>query len=181
MTYRDWTCPGADEEGFITFEDLKSRTSHNSLEDFVRQYPLPGLFVVYKEGSDPDPLDPTDRGVQLLTVSIRSTSILRYLAKIAFLAKRPGNPFGHLISIGRSNRNDITIGVDSVSKVHGYFVPDGDAWSFTDHGSTNGSRINDNELVRGEKYPLENGDLLQLGLEVSFEIHMPRSLYMKTR
>ncbi len=181
MSYRDWTCPGADDDGFITFEDLKEQTARHSLEDFTRKFPVPGLLVVYKEGDGDQALDPTDRGVQLLTVSIRSTAILRYLSKVAFLAKRPGNPFGHLISIGRSNRNDITIGVDSVSKVHGYFVPDGDDWSFTDHGSTNGSRINNSELERGEKYPLQNGDLLQLGLEVSFEFQLPRSLYMKTR
>lgn len=181
MTYRDWTCPGADEEGFIDFDDLRQRTAHNSLEDFLRQYPVPGLLVVYKEDSSQDVLDPTDRGVQLLTVSIRSTAILRYLSKVAFPAKRPGNPFAHLISIGRSTRNDITIGVDSVSKVHGYFVADGEEWNFTDHGSTNGSRINDQTLIRGEKYPLRNGDHLQLGLEVTFDFLTPRSLYMKTR
>ncbi len=181
MSYRDWTCPGADEGGFITFEELKERTSHYSLQEFSRLFPLPGLLVVYQEEPGQEVLDPTDRGVQLLTVSIRSRAILRYLSKVAFLSKRPGNPFGHLISIGRSKNNDITIGVDSVSKVHGYFVADGDDWFFTDHGSTNGSRINDRVLERGDKYPLRDGDLLHLGLEVAFDFLGPRSLYMKTR
>jgi pSer/pThr/pTyr-binding forkhead associated (FHA) protein len=60
-------------------------------------------------------------------------------------------------------------------------VPDGDEWFFTDHGSTNGSCINDQVLVRGDKYPLREGDHLQLGLEVAFDFLGPRALYMKTR
>ena len=110
-------------------------------------------------------------------MTIKSRSVLRYLGKVAFVAKRPGNPFAHLISVGRSASNDITIAVDSVSKVHGYFVRDGLAWCFTDHGSTNGSLIADRPVTAGEKYPLFDGSILQLGLEFTFEFLSPESLY----
>ncbi len=115
--------------------------------------------------------------MQLLTVSIKSAAVLRYLNRIAFLCKRPGNPYAHLVSIGRSASNDIAIAVDSVSKVHGYFALDGDSWSFTDHSSTNGSLLNDEPLQAGEKYPLADGDFLQLGLEVTLEYFTPGRLY----
>ena len=151
------------------------------LEQFLGEYPVPALLVVYRERDlGQEAIDPTDSGVQLLTVSIKSTAILRYLGKVAFIAKRPGNPFAHLISVGRSAKNDITVAVDSVSKVHGYFVPEDEmGWSFTDHGSTNGSLLDDEELESGRKYPLEDGVLLQLGLEVMLEVLSPEALYHK--
>ena len=180
----DWYCPDADEHGFVPFEMLEERAARGTREQFLEDFPVPALLVVYRSqdpsGGEPDAiLDPTDRGVQLLTVSIRSATILRYLGKVAFVAKRPGNPFAHLISVGRSVNNDITLTVDSVSKVHGYFVSGDDGWSFIDHGSTNGSRIDDAGIVSGESYPLRDGNLLQLGLEAVLEFLSPESLYHK--
>jgi len=181
MAHQDWTCPNADADGFVFYELLKEQTIHLPYEQFLREYPMPALLVVYRERDmGQEALDPTDSGVQLLTVSIRSTAILRYLGKVAFVTKRPGNPFAHLISVGRSAKNDITIAVDSVSKVHGYFVPgDREGWSFTDHSSTNGSLLDDVELESGKKYSLEDGALLQLGLEVMLEVLSPEALYRK--
>ena len=180
MAHRDWTYPDVDKEGFIPFELLKQQTRDMSLEQFLQEFPVPALLVVYREPeAGHETLDPTNRGVQLLTVSIKSTSILRYLGKIAFVTKRPGNLFGHLISVGRSGNNDITIAVDSVSKVHGYFVADGDQWAFTDHGSTNGSFLDDEALASGQKEPLKPGSLLRLGLEVTLEFLRPVDLYRK--
>lgn len=182
MDDREWTCPDADDDGFVFFEILRDQAATLDHEEFLLRYPRPGLLVVYREpDSDGEVLDPTSSGVQLLTVSIKGTTILRYLGKVAFITKRPGNPFAHLISVGRSAKNDITVAVDSVSKVHGYFVLDGNRWCFTDHGSTNGSVIGNVELTSGRKYPLEAGDILRLGLEVHFEYLTPESLYRKAR
>ncbi len=184
MMHPDWSCPDADDHGFVPFDVLKARAAEATREQFLEAYPLPALLAVYR-GTDPEGgseyIDPTDRGVQLLTVAIKSTVILRYLGKVAFVAKRPGNPFAHLISLGRSVNNDITIAVDSVSKVHGYIVPEDGSWSFTDHGSTNGSLLDDEELETGHKYPLQDGKVLQLGLEVFLEFLSPESLYQRVR
>ena len=184
MSSPDWHCPDADEHGFVAFEVLEERAAGSSREQFLEDFPVPGLLVIYRaqdsSGAEADAiLDPTDRGVQLLTVAIKSSAILRYLGRVAFLAKRPGNPFAHLISVGRSANNDVTLAVDSVSKVHGYFVRDESGWSFIDHGSTNGSRIDDLELVSGERYPLADGNVLQLGLEALLEFLSPESLYRR--
>jgi pSer/pThr/pTyr-binding forkhead associated (FHA) protein len=167
----------------VAFEYLQREAASKSREQFLAAFPRPALLAVYR-GVDPsggvgEVIDPTDQGVQLLTVSIKSTAILRYLGRVAFVTKRPGNLFAHLISVGRSASNDITIAVDSVSKVHGYFVSQGDDWCFTDHGSTNGSLLEDAELTSGETYPLGDGKMLQLGLEVVLEYMNPETLYRR--
>ena len=184
MNVQDWTCPGTDDHGFVSLESLQGKAAQMSREEFLQSYPILALLSVF-HGRDPsssrETLDPNDQGVQLLTVSVKSTAILRYLGKVAFVAKRPGNPFAHLISVGRSTQNDITIAVNSVSKVHGYFAVEGNGWGFTDHGSTNGSKIDEEELEAGRKYPLRDGQLLQLGLEVMLEVMSPENLYRRLR
>ncbi len=185
MSTSSWSCPDADAHGFVDFKLVKERAASRSREQFLEDFPAPALLAVYAggaPGADPtagDTVDPNDSGVQLLTVSIKSTAILRYLGRLAFVTKRPGNPFAHLISVGRSATNDITLAVDSVSKVHGYFVREGDGWSFTDHGSTNGSALAGSELAPGGKYPLHDGAVLQLGLEAMLQYLSPESLYQK--
>ena len=182
MTTHEWSSPDADEHGFLPFDVLKQKAATLSREQFLEQFPQPALLSVYP-GTAPEQgheqIDPTDSGFQLLTVSIKSATILRYLGKVAFIAKRPGNPFGHLISVGRSASNDITIAVDSVSKVHGYFVRDGDGWSFTDHDSTNGTTLEGKRLEPGVKYPLHDGVVLQLGVEALLQYLSPESLFRK--
>ncbi len=184
MDTANWSCPDADEHGFVPFELIRKETARKTREQFLEAFPAPALLAVVGDGG-PGPsqgaktVDPNDSGVQLLTVSIKSTAILRYLGKLAFVTKRPGNPFAHLISVGRSANNDITVAVDSVSKVHGYFVREGKGWSFTDHGSTNGSTMAGKELERGGKYTLHDGAVLQLGLEASLQYLTPESLYAR--
>lgn len=181
MTEAGWYYQGADDDGFAAFEDIRRRALKTPRDAFLRQFPVPALLVVYREqgpaAAQPDP--ETSDGVQLLTISVKSAAILRYLNRVAFLCKRPGNPFAHLISIGRSASNDISVTVDSVSKVHGYFARDGESWGFTDHASTNGSLLNDRPLKAGEGAVLSDGDLLQLGLEVTLEYLSPGSLYAR--
>ncbi len=184
MTASDWSCPDADPHGFVAFELIRKRASGGTLEQFLADFPAPALLVDCATGDEQssalDGFNPaTDSGVQLLTISIKSAAILRYLGRVAFVAKRPGNPYAHLISVGRSATNDITMAVDSVSKVHGYFVREGDGWSFTDHGSTNGTTLEGNPLEPGGKYPLHDGAVLKLGVETMLQYLSPESLYRK--
>ncbi len=180
MSMASWSCPGADDHGFVAFEHIRDQATGKTREQFIDDFPAPALLAVFGGGDpslDEETVDPNDSGVQLLTVTVKSTAILRYLGRLAFVAKRPGNPFAHLISVGRSASNDITVAVDSVSKVHGYFVREGGGWSFTDHGSTNGSTLAGTELAPGTKYPLNDGAVLQLGLETMLQYLSPASLY----
>lgn len=177
---RSWYCADADEHGFVPFEYIQRRIIALSREQFLRDFPVPALLVVFR-GNAPDQehFDPNQSGVQLLTVSVRSAGVLRYLGRVAFVCKKPGNPFAHLISIGRSASNDVTIAVESVSKVHGYLVLEDGQWRYTDHGSTNGTKINGAKVEKGEKVLLNDGDVLQLGLEVMLEFLTPSALYRR--
>lgn len=173
-----------DLDDFHSFRKLQHQAAALSQRDFLDTHPQLALLVGTRDTENDEGGDltsPADSGVQLLTLSIKSAEILRYLGKVAFVRKRPGNPFAHLISVGRSAKNDIRIGVQSLSKVHGYFVDDRGTWCFADHKSTNGSRRNGLPLRAGKQYPLEDGDRLQLGLEVVLEILFPESLYQRLR
>ena len=176
-----WYSTEADEHGFLDFEKLARKARSMDEADFVAAYPRPALRVVYRGDGVADPEAQSQSGVQLLTVAVKSVGILRYLSRVAFVAKRPGAPFAHLISIGRSNNNDITLAVESVSKVHGYLVVEDERFRFTDHGSTNGSKLNGHALETSKKYTLEDGDVLHLGLEAALEFLPPSSLYRKLR
>ena len=177
-----WAFPEANQDGFVAVTRMRKQVATLSADDFAAAFPMPALRSV-------DPADSStgirrllpvpDQGVQLLTQMVDGVEGLRYLGKLAFVTKRPGNPYPHLISIGRSKTNDITVGVSSVSKVHGYFVHDEDGWKFTDHGSTNGSRLNRRKLDAKEKVLLEDGAVLQLGSDTAFQFHLPSSLYQR--
>lgn len=182
--HNTWTHPHANEDGFTSYSKVKADARDMDMSRFLEAYPRPALLAVDKSESNSGlrrMLEPVDRGVQLLTERIEGVAILRYLGKIAFLAKRPGNPYQHLISIGRSHTNDITVAVESVSKVHGYFVLDDETWRFTDHGSTNGSRVGRKVLKKSEKEALSDGVNVQLGLDVCLRYLLPVSLYREAR
>ena len=180
MSDTQWYCPDADENGLVTMAVLKRRAAAMNRDEFVAAYPVPGLLFTYREeeasGSDPFQ-EPEDSRVQLLTLTIESAAILRYLNRLMFLSKKPGNPYPHIISVGRSPKNDLSIGVETVSKVHGYFAREEAGWCFTDHSSTNGSQLNGQVLKSGHKYSLRDQDVLKLGLQVMLEYLPPAALY----
>ncbi|MEM6793742.1 MAG: FHA domain-containing protein [Acidobacteriota bacterium] len=178
---RDWHYAGADEHGFILYDTLRREAAARSEEQFLADFPVPGVMVIYRglDQAESEGMDPSQSGVQLLTVSVRSASVMRYLSRVAFVCKRPGNPYAHLISIGRSTSNDITVAVDSVSKVHGYFVIEEGEVLFTDHESTNGSRLNGHRLEPKTRHTVRDGDIVQLGLEVMLEFMTPATMYRR--
>ena len=180
----DWNHPDAGDDGFVAFAKIESAARELDLGAFMAAHPRSALRCVDRAqlgSSIRRLLAPVDRGVQLLTERIEGAEILRYLGKVAFITKRPGNPFPHLISIGRSRANDVTVAVESVSKVHGYFVAQDGGWCFTDHGSTNGSRVGKKKLSQGEEQVLEDGVVLQLGPDVCLLYLTPIGLYRAAR
>lgn len=193
MTHARWHYEKADSRGFVAVTELRRPARRMSRAQFVREFPVPALLVVDRpeesaEHETPGPPDvglpepsPADQGAQLLTTAFAGFAILRYLNRVAFVCKRPGNPFTHLVSIGRSAKNDIAVGVDSVSKVHGYFSASGKELYFTDHSSKNGSFLNDRPVEPGRKNLLHDGDLLRIGVEVTFEYMSPGGLFDRLR
>lgn len=178
MTQLAWQAPGADESGFVSLYRLAKRAGQLERDAFVKAFPVPALIVQYEEGGGKsNSEEKLDSGVQLLTISMPSSGILRYLNKVGFLCKRPGNPYAHLISIGRNHTNDIVLAIDSVSKVHGYFVHNADGWSYTDRSSTNGSRLDGEAIAPGISTRIADRSRLRLGIDVTVEILEPASLH----
>jgi len=183
MTHQDWISKDADPQGLVSLGLLHKRAAELTRQEFVDVFPVPALLFVHQEQMDgeAETVDLDQPKVQLLTLTIESAAILRYLNRVMFLAKRPGNPFPHLIAIGRSAKNDLVIAVETVSKMHGYFVNEDGQWHFTDHGSTNGSRLNDRMLEPRRKMLLSDHDLLQLGSQVVLEFLGPEALYDRVK
>ena len=63
--------------------------------------------------------------------------------------------------IGRGAENHIVLEGDSVSRRHAHFEQRGPAWFCVDDGSTNGSYVNDEQIMREQK--LGNGDRIKIG------------------
>ena len=190
MTHASWHYERTDSRGFVALTELRKPARRLTREQFVHDFPVPALLVVDRPGDSVAPEPPDEvlsepssaaRGAQLLTTKVASFAILHYLNRVAFICKRPGNPLTHLVSIGRSVRNDIAIGVDSVSKVHGYFSASDSELYFTDHSSKNGSFLNDRALEPGCKNLLRDGDLLRIGVGVTFEYLSPERLFDRLR
>lgn len=64
------------------------------------------------------------------------------------------------MTLGRADDNQIVISHDSVSSHHGEVAIEGDAWVFTDLGSTNGTKI---DGQRVERLELGHGGSFTLG------------------
>lgn len=193
MTHAGWHYEKTDSRGFVPVTELRRPARRMTRAQFVQEFPVPALLVVDRPGAaavrgTPKPPDggPPEsctvaQGAQLLTASFAGFAILRYLNRLAFICKRPGNPLTHLISIGRSANNDIAIGVESVSKVHGYFSAGDQEMYFTDHRSKNGSFLNDRPVEPGSKNLLRDGDFLRIGVEVTLEYLSPGRLFDRLR
>ena len=65
------------------------------------------------------------------------------------------------LRIGRGPENHIVLEGDSVSRRHVHFEQRGSAWHAVDDGSTNGTYVNDDQIVR--ECALTNGDRVKVG------------------
>jgi pSer/pThr/pTyr-binding forkhead associated (FHA) protein len=62
------------------------------------------------------------------------------------------------------------IAAHEVSRRHAQILPDGDGWTLTDLGSTNGVRLNGRPL--GVPTRLQGGDVIEVGaVELIFEVY----------
>ncbi|HEY1957638.1 MAG TPA: GGDEF domain-containing protein [Polyangiaceae bacterium] len=65
------------------------------------------------------------------------------------------------ISVGRGSENQIVLEGDSVSRKHCHFEQRNAIWWAVDDNSTNGTYVNDDQIVREQ--PLSNGDRIKVG------------------
>ena len=89
------------------------------------------------------------------------------------LMKDGGGSGGAMITLGRTNNNDLVLPDERVSKFHGYFQPNGAGWTFTDAGSTNGTSIDGSPILPMRPYPLDAGSTILLSSEVTLVFLFP--------
>lgn len=97
---------------------------------------------------------------------------------VVWVAKREGNPFRHMVTIGRVPNNDIVFAVPTLSKIHAYLRQDGTgAWWIHDQRSTNGTWVDGSRLARDGKALLRDGAWINLGPSLGVKFFLPATLW----
>ena len=98
--------------------------------------------------------------------------------RLAPLTKRPGaNSFSMMITVGRTENNDIVLKHTMVSKFHAYFRTLGENFTLVDAGSLNGTWLDGKRCAPERSYPLKSGSQIKLGGAVIAEFMTPADLF----
>ena len=99
--------------------------------------------------------------------------------QIVEIRKYTSFPPPNQIKVGRDANNDIVISHGSISKLHAHLVEtvSGELYEIQDANSTNGTRVNDQELPPFQNQPLINFDQIEFGKAVRAVFLTPRGLY----
>lgn len=155
-------------EAFAVTADTRSQ------EAFEQRYPWPALTVRFTDPNAPPPDLSATADEESMTALLGDP---RQRCHLAFLVKSERNPFGSIISVGRSPQNDICLPQRSVSKVHATFSKVGETWRVTDRTATHGLFVDRIELPPGESAELDDGTLISFGTDVEATFHLPHGLW----
>jgi hypothetical protein len=151
-----------------------------SADAFAARYPHPALLGLHTGresepqgfetmAGDTEPAPPG--GPQELGKPVAESQIFPLL-------KREGVAFLDKITVGRTQNNDLAIRDPLVSKLHGFFtVSDDGSVSFSDGGSSNGTRVNGSALTPLENVQLKSGDVVVFGTKTAFRFLDPQDLH----
>ena len=78
-------------------------------------------------------------------------------------ADGPDHPLADPTTIGRGPDRDIQVDDNRVSRRHAVVRRDGDRWTITDEGSSNGTRRNGSRIAPTAPVPLSDGDEIGIG------------------
>jgi hypothetical protein len=183
--------PERDDEGFVALPTLRALARELSSRAFAETCHVPVLVTSRFRETTRRSAVPSNASARR-ELSYRHTAISSrersavfarpsYAGRIAFLDKRPGNPFPQMITLGRALTNDVVFTLQSVSKFQGYFSRGDGRWTFTDQRSANGSFLNGARLEPGKAHLLADGDLLRFGLDLKTVFLLPASLHERLR
>ncbi len=99
--------------------------------------------------------------------------------QIIEIRKYTSSPPANQINVGRDANNDIVFSHVSISKVHAHLVETvpGELYEIKDANSTNGTRVNEQELPPFQNQTLINFDHIEFGKAVRAVYLTPRGLY----
>jgi len=86
---------------------------------------------------------------------------------VLLIQGKPANEFplaGSPVTVGRAADNVIQIADDSVSSHHAELAAEGDSYVLRDIGSTNGTKVNNEQLPPGEPRKLAGGEVVKFGV-----------------
>jgi hypothetical protein len=90
----------------------------------------------------------------------------------------PRDEAAERVTAGRAQDNDIVLAFNLVSKQHLAFEETGRGWKLIDMGSSNGTSLNGDALQSLHAYDLQDGDVIDVGSELSVTFMQPESLHV---
>ena len=97
------------------------------------------------------------------------------------VVRTPANPFSDKIAIGRTRNCDVRIDHPSISRLHALLQRASDGgWSVVDAGSSNGTRLNGQQVEKGRPQRVNFGDIIAFG-SVATQFVSPDTLFAALR
>lgn len=191
----------------MNLDELARLTAADDETTFRTRYPAPALVFLATQatpGSEPK-IDTPTRGTDL-DQAFRATGVLEagaypILARqgllsethrdelashvaqvtgnfsVVFLGKSGRNPFNNMVTVGRAPNNDVPVPLRTVSKLHASFTHSPSGWKITDHGSTNGTLVDEQRLPSSGSVLVADSTRIGFGPEARANFHTPEGLF----
>ncbi len=155
------------DDGFVSLDQLSALGRAGLLHQLQE---TPALIILSDEPGTQASEGKEDTPPDLITLmQPRPGETRRYAGLVAPIQKRPGNPFGDMIFLGRTRACDLTVNLSTVSKLHAYFTRSRGSWHVVDKGSTNGTFVAEARLTPNQPTLITSGNRLRFGdLEATF-------------
>lgn len=154
--------------------------------DFLKRYTCPFLVVVGWQDESNMQFDRSRFNTQVTSTTIEDLSAfakgkkLQPHAIVFPLVKRGntvsgGSHSASVVMVGRAKNSDVILPSTSVSKSHFYISPKPfheNEYTLSDNGSTNGTLVNDKEVGRPQRVPLQSGDKISVGGKVTLRFYL---------
>lgn len=130
----------------------------------VRQFPFQGGGVKVERGQRDNLLNGYSEDTLLARLDSSGTGgTSSGEIQIYPLVKKLNAPFADMITVGRTENNDIVLKDITVSRFHAFFRQRGDEWLVCDAGSKNGTTLRGAALAPRKELPVSSNDAVRLG------------------
>jgi hypothetical protein len=127
----------------LTQPDYRFEASRRSRDEFGREHPHFFLVGLLRKASEPVPTGEDDKTYS----SVAPPSKWNESVTKIFAVRKVQTVFPSMITVGRTQNNDIVIADGEISRFHGYFHVLNDQLEIADAGSVHGTFLNDVRLA----------------------------------
>lgn len=158
--------------GTVPFDVFVESHGSWSRERFLEAFKTPYLLI---SGT---PVPEVEGQIMTQAVSTKELEAEAARVRIAPLVKRANsNSFTMMITLGRTDNNDVTLKHTMISKFHAYFRHLGGQWVLSDSGSLNGTTIDGRRLPPERAFPIKSRSRIVVGGAVAVEFLEPADLF----